>query len=69
LVVTAELILSFAVSGGIGLEANLCRTYAARYFVREPAQVARRKKQERLKQPREGFFCWLNRSATARTTT
>jgi len=67
--VTAELILSLAVSGGIGLEANLCRTYEARYFVREVAQVARRKKHEPLKQPREGVFCWLNRSATAPITT
>jgi len=66
--VAAELILSFAVFGGIGLEPNLCQTYEARYFVREPAQVARRRKRAALKQQREGFFCMLNSSATTPTT-
>jgi len=50
------MILSFAVSGGIGLEANLCRTYEVRYFVRDLAQVVHRKKHEPLKQPREELF-------------
>ncbi len=58
---TTPMILSFTVSDEIGLEANLCRTYEMRYFVREPAQEAHHRKQEPLKQSREGVFCRLDR--------